>query len=247
MTSRRRTSRKIRPNVVRTSPRGLDSLRQAVIESANRVLALSAQWERTGQFNRAAMEAAQIEVGRLEGDAYSIAHDAAAEVGEAAEARHRDLYAEEVLATASHAHNAAADARFVVASILAGKHTNARSAIAHLRQSLNRLRPKSRALKSNRRTSRRIRANARARTFQEAKRDVIALLKSRGWSVRDGLKVPHATSPDGAVRLWFKTQAVHHSHGNASLGDARSVGYDIRFMPPEEFVTKVESFARRAY
>ena len=108
-------------------------------------------------------------------------------------------------------------------------------------------RPKSRALKSNRRASRRIRANARARTFQEAKRDVIALLKSRGWSVRDGLKVPHATSPDGAVRLWFKTQAVHRSHGNASLGDARSVGYDIRFMPPEEFVTKVESFARRAY
>jgi hypothetical protein len=87
---------------------------------------------------------------------------------------------------------------------------------------------------------------AKQPTFQAAKQAVMDYLKSKGWKMSGPLKVPYATSPDGMVRLWFKSQAVWFSYGNAhNLGGARSVHSDIRAMTPEEFVVDAEKFARR--
>jgi hypothetical protein len=46
-------------------------------------------------------------------------------------------------------------------------------------------------------------------TFRVARQRLLAGLEARGWRVARSLKVPHATSPDGATRLWFKTQAIY--------------------------------------
>jgi hypothetical protein len=69
-----------------------------------------------------------------------------------------------------------------------------------------------------------------AKTYAKAKDDIMAYLDKKGWKVQKGLKVPHATSPDGDLRLWFKGQSIHTSEGNNhSLGSARSyTGYDPR-------------------
>lgn len=53
---------------------------------------------------------------------------------------------------------------------------------------------------------------AAKKTFKEAREQVFAFLKKRGWNVAENLTVPHATSPDGKVRLWFKSQAVYAAH-----------------------------------
>lgn len=84
-----------------------------------------------------------------------------------------------------------------------------------------------------------------AKTYAKAKDDIMAYLDKKGWKVQKGLKVPHATSPDGDLRLWFKGQSIHTSEGNNhSLGSARSyTGYDtamskrtdIRNTTPEAF------------
>lgn len=89
-------------------------------------------------------------------------------------------------------------------------------------------------------------------TFEASRQAILAHLKEKGWSLsgtgRDGrpLKVQHATSPDGQVRLWFKAQAVYYTFGNQhSFGSARSVHSDIRTMTPEAFVADAMSFAKR--
>lgn len=66
-------------------------------------------------------------------------------------------------------------------------------------------------------------------TYDEAKRTLLADLRSRGWAVSGPLKVPHATAPDGCVRFWFKPQAVHFTVGRGlhTLGEARCVSYDL--------------------
>lgn len=53
------------------------------------------------------------------------------------------------------------------------------------------------------------RRQAKKPTFQEARSTVFEFLKKRGWKLAENLTVPHATSPDGKVRLWFKSQAVY--------------------------------------
>lgn len=45
-------------------------------------------------------------------------------------------------------------------------------------------------------------------TYAKAKSTVIDGLEKRGWTVKKDLKIPHATSPDGQTRLWFKPQAM---------------------------------------
>lgn len=83
-----------------------------------------------------------------------------------------------------------------------------------------------------------------AKTFADARSDLLAFLRGKGWTVKgesgfDRLKVPHATSPDRQFRLWFKPQAVHFTEGEHSGGNARTISYDldIRRMSPEEFLS----------
>lgn len=86
---------------------------------------------------------------------------------------------------------------------------------------------------------------AKKQTFVEAKTDILAHLKKEGWAVKDGLAVPHATSPDGEVRVWFKPQAVLMSKGNNhSLGAARSMWTDIRSMSGPTFLKEVEKWSK---
>lgn len=66
------------------------------------------------------------------------------------------------------------------------------------------------------------------KTFKQAKQDHLATLATLGWAVSPHLKVPHATSPDGATRLYFKPQAVYACGGKGRLGDARSLHCDPR-------------------
>ena len=83
-----------------------------------------------------------------------------------------------------------------------------------------------------------------APTFQAARDAVLDYLKGEGWKVVGGLKIPHATSPDGEVRLWFKAQAVYYSKGSPhEFRMARSVHSDIRTMTPEKFVKDAMDYA----
>lgn len=89
------------------------------------------------------------------------------------------------------------------------------------------------------------RGEAKRPTFQAAKAAILAYLQQQGWKVNPHLKVPHATSPDGELRLWFKAQAVYYSWGDKhTLGDARSLHSDIRDMTPEAFVAEAERLGR---
>jgi len=72
-------------------------------------------------------------------------------------------------------------------------------------------------------------------TYAQAHQKIIDWLAARGWTLSDSkLKIRHATSPDGTVRLWFKPQAIHftvfadtkHVFGNARR--AMSITWDER-------------------
>lgn len=89
---------------------------------------------------------------------------------------------------------------------------------------------------------------AKLPTFMAKRTELLAHLKKEGWAVVDGLKVPHATSPDKQSRLWFKTQAVLMSHGvKHALGDARSMWSDIRTMTVEDFMKAVHRWSQVSY
>jgi hypothetical protein len=56
-------------------------------------------------------------------------------------------------------------------------------------------------------------------------------LKREGWEVREGLMVPHATSPDHKTRLWFKARAVYMNDLGTDPRDYKnthSLSSDIR-------------------
>ena len=79
------------------------------------------------------------------------------------------------------------------------------------------------------------------RTFLQARRDILDTLEHNGWQLSDRhLKVPHATSPNGEIRLWFKPQAVYVSHGT-DFKYARTFAYDldIRRISAEHFIGRV--------
>lgn len=67
-------------------------------------------------------------------------------------------------------------------------------------------------------------------TFKQARKLILDYLRNQGWTVKPDLKVPHATSPDKTMRLWFKPQAVYlETRGPPwSLGAARSLHVDLR-------------------
>lgn len=85
----------------------------------------------------------------------------------------------------------------------------------------------------------------RATTFKAAREELLDYLEKQHWQVkrRQGLKplkIMHATSPDGDVKLWFKSQAVYYSWGRGSFKDARSLHIDIRRANPSEVVKAAE-------
>lgn len=92
-----------------------------------------------------------------------------------------------------------------------------------------------------------------ATTFQAARSAILDDLQRRGWKVVSGLKIPHATSPHGQLRLWFKAQAVYFTEdlsarsdrNGHTFGHARTISYDldIRTLTPDEFY----AYLKRAF
>lgn len=87
---------------------------------------------------------------------------------------------------------------------------------------------------------------AAPRTFKVARQEILDHLNNAGWNISDPtLKIPHATSPDGTLRLWFKAQAVYYTKSNEKKHkpkDARTVSYDldIRKVSPQNFLDWIE-------
>lgn len=88
-------------------------------------------------------------------------------------------------------------------------------------------------------------------TFAQARATLLAHLARAGWDVRTSsqgrpLKTPHATSPDGRIRLWFRPQAVHYSLGtHHDANHTRSFWIDIRTTTPAEVERLALAEARR--
>lgn len=92
-----------------------------------------------------------------------------------------------------------------------------------------------------------------ARTFDSARREQLTALSQAGWTVKPDLKVPHATSPDGEYRLWFKAlstqwplSGVYVTEGDCHDFDgARTLyGFDIRQYDGPGFLAVVERLRR---
>jgi hypothetical protein len=84
---------------------------------------------------------------------------------------------------------------------------------------------------------------AKSETYEQARKRILAEFGAAGWTTSSpSLKVPHATSPDGLTRAWFKPQAIHFTnvgpHQRHELGNAHTVSYslDIRKVPAGVFV-----------
>ena len=79
------------------------------------------------------------------------------------------------------------------------------------------------------------------RTFAKARQEILTDLAAHGWPGEPGLKIPHYTSPDGQLRLWFKPQAVWVTTAKPGerhvFSDARTLSYDldIRKLNPSLF------------
>lgn len=70
-----------------------------------------------------------------------------------------------------------------------------------------------------------------AETYSAAAKRLLRELAAAGWRTEPTLKVPHATTPDGRARIWFRPQAVYMVKGNAqALANARSLFVDFRGM-----------------
>lgn len=90
---------------------------------------------------------------------------------------------------------------------------------------------------------------AKGKTYQEAQQEILTALKSKGWKIVTGLKIPHATSPDGKLRLWFKAQAIWSTFDGEPRGsrnmhefkNARSTWIDdIRKMDADKALAEIE-------
>lgn len=96
------------------------------------------------------------------------------------------------------------------------------------------------------------------KTYTEAQRDILQNLAANGWQVSPGLKIPHATSPNGQLRLWFKPQAVwftktkpgeRSQHGGThNFKDARTVSYnlDTRTQDPDTFRESMRQWSEKS-
>ena len=66
--------------------------------------------------------------------------------------------------------------------------------------------------------------NPKKRTYKQTHADFMKYLESQGWTVNRNLKIPKATAPGEALRLWFKPQAIYLGRSN-NFGDARTLTY----------------------
>jgi len=92
------------------------------------------------------------------------------------------------------------------------------------------------------------------KTYRQAQDDIMDYLESQGWALRDGLKVPHATAPDGRCRVYFKAQAVYFAEdlgsigrplpGNLAFKYARSMWVDVRKLDGPGFVREVNRWLK---
>jgi len=55
------------------------------------------------------------------------------------------------------------------------------------------------------------------KTFAQARFQLFDFLTDSGWTLKSNLKVPHATSPDGKTRIWFKAQSIHGNDKGTEL------------------------------
>jgi len=86
------------------------------------------------------------------------------------------------------------------------------------------------------------------KTYAQAQDEILRHLRTKGWAVKDGLKIPHATSPDGGYRFWFKPQAIYGSTGPRmnDFGEARSVSTkDYRLVDTGVFTDGLIAYASR--
>lgn len=83
-------------------------------------------------------------------------------------------------------------------------------------------------------------------TFKQAKLIILDTLKQAGWDLSSrSLKVPHATSPDGRTRLYFKPQALYADSKPFSLRSARTVSHTSSFLKslaasPSTVIARIE-------
>ena len=55
-------------------------------------------------------------------------------------------------------------------------------------------------------------------TYGAAHQALMSELEREGWRLSSpSLKVPHATAPDGRVRLWFKSRSIYEGGKRPSL------------------------------
>jgi hypothetical protein len=68
--------------------------------------------------------------------------------------------------------------------------------------------------------------------FQDVQKMLLDGLKEKGWDVKTGLSVPHAsTDKYGGTRLWFKTQSVYLNDLDSdprAFKNTHSLSSDIR-------------------
>jgi hypothetical protein len=90
----------------------------------------------------------------------------------------------------------------------------------------------------------------KAKTYAQARADILDHLRSKGWTVRSELTVPWAEDKDRKTRLWFKAQAVwmaHNSKGGVSkdIGAAHSMHLDdLRKEDGPSFLRHVEQWEK---
>lgn len=86
---------------------------------------------------------------------------------------------------------------------------------------------------------------AKRKTFKDGRDEILAHLKSKGWAVKEGIKIPHATNRDKTIRVFFKTQAVYLASevDKLSFKGAHSMHTDLRTTTGEKFLKEAEKFA----
>ena len=81
-------------------------------------------------------------------------------------------------------------------------------------------------------------------TYQQAKVRLLRELASQGWGTSPHLKIPHATSPNQEIRVWFKPQALYFTliqgEKRHHFGDARSIHVDFRGMTMEQLTETIQ-------
>jgi hypothetical protein len=81
-------------------------------------------------------------------------------------------------------------------------------------------------------------------TFAEVRKAIFERLRKDGWTLQEKLQIPHATSPDGQWRLWFKAQSVYINDPQTdprAFKNTHSMISDLRELAdPNAFMRAVE-------